>query len=242
MRRLLLLITFFFVVVSAFPSSVAAQTTVVPPEMSVGYGYYLHYFGSNKLRCQYEGKISEYPYNREYWLKLNFTALDGVSYADDGTFIPINGVLLRSSNNNPYPTGQPFLRYNLRRVSDSTNVINSAGALKIFRVPLTVAWGNETLPCYSVSGTYADMIVTSFEFVPHLKPKCAQIGAFNCLKNHLSSKFPFDLLAPPVASGSACPKVSFFEKEFDICWLDESIKLLKYPVVVALLIKMVQFL
>jgi hypothetical protein len=68
---------------------------------------------------------------------------------------------------------------------------------------------------------------------------CQQSGFISCVTTKFSTKFPFDIFANiPAGSAVSCPKIEFFFKEFDICFLYDAIKVLKFPAVAALLVRL----
>jgi hypothetical protein len=62
-----------------------------------------------------------------------------------------------------------------------------------------------------------------------------------CVTSRFGDKFPFDIFANIEPAEIACPSISFFERPFDVCFIYETVRVLKYPLVASLLIKMYIF-
>ena len=60
----------------------------------------------------------------------------------------------------------------------------------------------------------------------------------SCISGKISKKFPFDILFNLPSAQITCPKVNFFESEFDLCFIYEAMRLMKYPIAAALIIKL----
>lgn len=72
------------------------------------------------------------------------------------------------------------------------------------------------------------------------EPSCSDLGV--CLAGKFNSVFPFDIFAGiPPGTDLACPALSFFNREFEFCFLWDALRVLKYPTLVALLIKIYLF-
>lgn len=72
-------------------------------------------------------------------------------------------------------------------------------------------------------------------FNSHLE--CGQPCGLNCLVNSLNSIFPFDIFVLPSDLSLICPALIFFGYEWDLCWAYEILRLLKYPILVSLAVK-----
>ncbi|MEQ8755839.1 MAG: hypothetical protein RID09_20325 [Coleofasciculus sp. G1-WW12-02] len=64
-----------------------------------------------------------------------------------------------------------------------------------------------------------------------------RICNLDCIKNALNSIFPFDIFALPGDLSLVCPALIFFGYKWDLCWAYEILRLLKYPILVSLAIK-----
>lgn len=62
-----------------------------------------------------------------------------------------------------------------------------------------------------------------------------------CVTGQLANKFPFDIFANIEPAEIVCPSISFFNRPFDVCFIYETVRVLKYPLVASLLIKMYIF-
>ncbi len=63
----------------------------------------------------------------------------------------------------------------------------------------------------------------------------------SCITGKISKKFPFDVFSLP-STQITCPKVIFFGSEFDLCFIYEAIRLMKYPITAALIMKVFLYL
>jgi hypothetical protein len=78
----------------------------------------------------------------------------------------------------------------------------------------------------------------------HAQSQPAQVCSnkfLTCVTGRLANKFPFDIFANIEPAEIACPSISFFERPFDVCFIYETVRVLKYPLVASLLIKMYIF-
>jgi hypothetical protein len=66
-------------------------------------------------------------------------------------------------------------------------------------------------------------------------------GFLTCVTDQFFSKFPFDIFASIDSTEITCPELIFFEKSFQFCFIYDAIRILKYPLVVSVLIKMYLF-
>jgi hypothetical protein len=70
-----------------------------------------------------------------------------------------------------------------------------------------------------------------------------------CVTSKFSSKFPFDVLANIPKNQAQCPKITFtvgngkfvVSRDFDICWIYDLVKIVKYPLTAALIVKIYLF-
>jgi hypothetical protein len=62
-----------------------------------------------------------------------------------------------------------------------------------------------------------------------------------CVTGRFADKFPFDLFSNIEPQQITCPSISFFERPFDVCFIYDTVRVLKYPLVASLLIKMYIF-
>jgi hypothetical protein len=76
-------------------------------------------------------------------------------------------------------------------------------------------------------------------FVKLHEIKCEDF--IGCVSGKISKKFPFDIFSLP-SSQITCPKVNFFGSEFDLCFIYEAMRLVKYPIAAALIVKIFLFL
>jgi hypothetical protein len=71
---------------------------------------------------------------------------------------------------------------------------------------------------------------------------CSQTGFIPCVRTKFQTKFPFDIFFNlPSGTAITCPKITLMYKEFDICFLYDSFKIIKYPIAAALLVKLYIF-
>jgi hypothetical protein len=77
-------------------------------------------------------------------------------------------------------------------------------------------------------------------FVKLHEIKCEDF--ISCISGKISKKCPFDILFNLPSAQITCPKLSFFDSEFDLCFIYEAMRLMKYPIVAALVIKIFLFL
>jgi hypothetical protein len=73
-------------------------------------------------------------------------------------------------------------------------------------------------------------------------PECEVQGVIACVTDKFSRKFPFDIIGNLPESRITCPKVNFFGSEFDLCFIYEAMRLMKYPIAAALAIKLFMYL
>jgi hypothetical protein len=59
-----------------------------------------------------------------------------------------------------------------------------------------------------------------------------------CLVNEISKKFPFDIFLGINQVGLTCPGVTFFGFYYDLCFIYEALRFVKYPIAVALIVKL----
>lgn len=69
-------------------------------------------------------------------------------------------------------------------------------------------------------------------------PACITVGFPACVGAQIITRFPFDIFLNIPAASINCPTVEFFEHVYDICWLYELMRWLKYPMALSLLIKL----
>jgi hypothetical protein len=77
-------------------------------------------------------------------------------------------------------------------------------------------------------------------FVKLHEIKCEDF--ISCIYGKISKKFPFDILFNLPSTEITCPKVNFFGSEFDLCFIYEAMRLFKYPIAAALIIKLFLYL
>jgi hypothetical protein len=69
------------------------------------------------------------------------------------------------------------------------------------------------------------------------KKPCEVEGFTICIARKFSTKFPFDILFNLPSAEITCPTVNFFGSEFDLCFIYEVMRLMKYPIAAALIVK-----
>jgi hypothetical protein len=69
------------------------------------------------------------------------------------------------------------------------------------------------------------------------KKPCEVEGFTVCIARKFSTKFPFDILFNLPSTQITCPKVNFFGSEFDLCFIYEAMRMMKYPIAAALIVK-----
>lgn len=66
-----------------------------------------------------------------------------------------------------------------------------------------------------------------------------------CVQDKFSKKFPFDMLGNISKEEISCPKVSFsfaeIQRDFDFCFIYNFLKIIKYPIAAALLMRIYIF-
>lgn len=72
-------------------------------------------------------------------------------------------------------------------------------------------------------------------------PTACSNNFLTCVTAKFASKFPFDIFANISAEAVTCPSISFFSRPFDVCFLYDTVRVLKYPLVASLLVKMYLF-
>jgi hypothetical protein len=77
-------------------------------------------------------------------------------------------------------------------------------------------------------------------FVKLHEIKCQDF--ISCVSGKISKKFPFDILFNLPSTQITCPKANFFGSEFDLCFIYEVMRLMKYPIAAALIMKIFLFL
>jgi len=70
-----------------------------------------------------------------------------------------------------------------------------------------------------------------------LRKSCGNENFIACMSDKFSKKFPFDILFNLPSTQVTCPRVNFFGSEFDICFIYEALRLMKYPIAAALIMK-----
>jgi hypothetical protein len=73
-------------------------------------------------------------------------------------------------------------------------------------------------------------------------PECEIEGVITCITDKFSRKFPFDIIGNLPSSQITCPKVIFFGSDFALCFIYEAMRLMKYPIAAALIIKLFLYL
>jgi len=63
-----------------------------------------------------------------------------------------------------------------------------------------------------------------------------------CISQKFSQKFPFDILVNLPSWSSSCPQIEFFGFDYELCWLDDLMRILKYPIGFSLIFKLYRFL
>lgn len=81
----------------------------------------------------------------------------------------------------------------------------------------------------------------SFPARAEAQPTACSNGFLTCVTSQFMSKFPFDIFSTVDVGEITCPQLVFFEKPFEFCFLYEAIRILKYPLVASVLIKMYIF-
>ena len=94
---------------------------------------------------------------------------------------------------------------------------------------------SRTSPLYHFS-----FICINVELVKLHEIKCEDF--ISCIAGKISKKFPFDILFNLPSTQITCPRVNFFGSEFDICFIYEAMRLMKYPIAAALIIKLFLYL
>jgi hypothetical protein len=93
-------------------------------------------------------------------------------------------------------------------------------------------------------------LICAFIFLPYRAiaattptPSCTNV--VSCVQGQFSKKFPFDLLSNLPKEKISCPKVSFrfaeLSRDFDFCFFYDFMRIIKYPIAAALLIKIYIF-
>lgn len=93
-------------------------------------------------------------------------------------------------------------------------------------------------PLVSFSSVVCRKIVR-WEF---LRKSCGNENFIACIADKFSKKFPFDILFNLPSTQITCPKVNFFGSKFDICFIYEAMRMMKYPIAAALIMKLFLYL
>jgi len=80
-------------------------------------------------------------------------------------------------------------------------------------------------------------------------PKDCSKTFIGCVTSKFSSKFPFDTVANIPKDKAQCPKITFtvgngnfvVSRDFDVCWIYDLVRVVKYPLMAALIIKIYLF-
>jgi hypothetical protein len=72
-------------------------------------------------------------------------------------------------------------------------------------------------------------------------PTACTNNFLGCVTTQFFSKFPFDIFASLSPSEVTCPEIVFFQRSFEFCFLYDAVRILKYPLVASVLIKMYIF-
>jgi hypothetical protein len=87
-------------------------------------------------------------------------------------------------------------------------------------------------------------VLTASLYFVFAVPVSAQSGpsncpsVFTCVFDALKTKFPFDIFGTlPVSATLTCPLITFFNRDFDFCFLYDGVQVVKYPIIASLLIK-----
>lgn len=75
-----------------------------------------------------------------------------------------------------------------------------------------------------------------------LRKSCGNENFIGCISDKFSTKFPFDILFNLPSTQITCPRINFFDSEFDLCFIYEAMRLMKYPIAAALVIKLFLYL
>jgi hypothetical protein len=71
------------------------------------------------------------------------------------------------------------------------------------------------------------------------------VSAVSCIQGQFASKFPFDILANIPQNKISCPQIHFnfaeVSRDFDFCFIYDFLKIIKYPLAAALLMKIYIF-
>lgn len=84
-------------------------------------------------------------------------------------------------------------------------------------------------------------VFASFPAQAAFTPTTCSNNFLTCVTTKFASKFPFDIFGNVTPEEITCPSISFFSKPFDMCFLYNTVKVLKYPLVASLLIKIYLF-
>lgn len=79
-------------------------------------------------------------------------------------------------------------------------------------------------------------------------PDCSK-SFVKCVTSKFATKAPFDIVGNIPKQKATCPKISFtvgtgafaVTRDFDICWIYDLVKVVKYPLMAALIIKIYLF-
>lgn len=79
-------------------------------------------------------------------------------------------------------------------------------------------------------------------------PDCSK-SFVRCVTSKFATKSPFDIVSNIPKQKATCPKISFtvgtgafaVTRDFDICWIYDLVKVVKYPLMAALIIKIYLF-
>lgn len=81
------------------------------------------------------------------------------------------------------------------------------------------------------------------------KPNDCSKTFIGCVTSKFATKAPFDILGNIPKEKATCPAINFtvgtgtfsVSRDFDICWIYDLVKILKYPLMAALIIKIYLF-
>jgi hypothetical protein len=81
------------------------------------------------------------------------------------------------------------------------------------------------------------------------KPNDCSKSFVGCVTTKFATKAPFDIVSNIPKAKTTCPKISFtvgtgafaVSRDFDICWIYDLVKVVKYPLMTALIIKIYLF-
>jgi hypothetical protein len=81
------------------------------------------------------------------------------------------------------------------------------------------------------------------------KPSDCSKSFVGCVTTKFATKAPFDIVSNIPKNKVSCPKISFtvgtgafsVSRDFDICWIYDLVKIVKYPLMASLIIKIYLF-